>query len=93
MKITSAVMIYLLFWSLTLFAVLPWRVRTSDEAGARRVPGEADSAPHNPRLGWKLKWTTLISSVLFGLYYLNFTHGWIELGSIRWLQPPEHLMR
>ena len=46
MKPASALAIYLLFWSLTLFAVLPFGVRTSDEAGEKGIPGQADSAPH-----------------------------------------------
>lgn len=88
MRVTSAVAIYLLFWSLTLFAVLPWRVRTSSEAGTERVPGEADSAPHDPRLRWKLKWTTIIATALFALFYLNYVQGWITLEALPWIKRP-----
>jgi predicted secreted protein len=82
MKPASAVAIYLLFWALTLFAVLPFGVRTADEAGQTPVPGQADSAPQNPMLGKKLVWTTCISAVLFGLFYANYTLGWIGLEDI-----------
>ncbi len=82
MKLTSALVIYVLFWMLTLFAVLPFGVRTSDEAGEARVPGQADSAPVRPNLGAKALWTTVISAVLFGLYYANYVHGWVTVDDI-----------
>ncbi|WP_419814674.1 DUF1467 family protein [Glacieibacterium sp.] len=74
--------IYSLFWMLTLFAVLPWGVRTSDEAGQARAYGEADSAPSNPMIKRKLVWTTLISAVLFGLYWANYDFGWLTIDDI-----------
>lgn len=78
----SLVAIYLLFWMLTLFAVLPWGVRTSDEAGEKRGPGEADSAPANPMIWRKMLWTTVISAVLFGLFWANYDYGWLTLEDI-----------
>jgi predicted secreted protein len=82
MQPLSAFVIYLLFWVLTLFAVLPWGVRTSAEAGETPVPGEADSAPVRPNLRAKMIWTTVVSGVLFGLYYANYVHGWVGIDDI-----------
>lgn len=82
MKPASALAIYLLFWSLTLFAVLPFGVRTTREEGGQPVPGEADSAPSDPRLRMKLKWTTIIATTLFALFYANYVAGWIKLDDI-----------
>jgi predicted secreted protein len=79
MQPVSIIAIYLLFWMLTLFAVLPFGVRTSREEGAEPVLGEADSAPVNPRIKAKLAWTTLVSALLFGLFYANYVFGWITL--------------
>jgi predicted secreted protein len=81
-KPLSALVIYALFWTLTLFAVLPWGVRTSAEAGEDIVPGQADSAPVRPNLRAKALWTTLISAILFGLYYANYVNGWIGIDDI-----------
>ena len=82
MKPTSALAIYILLWTLTLFAVLPFGVRTHHEAGEDRVPGQADSAPAQPMLWRKLLWTTLISGAIFGVFYLNYVNGWVELNDL-----------
>lgn len=87
MPVGSAIAIYLLIWTLTLFAVLPWRVRTHHEAGADRVPGQADGAPADPRIGWKLKWTTVIATALFALFYANYLGGWLTLADIVPVRP------
>ena len=85
MKITSLLAIYLLFWMMSLFLVLPFGVRTSEEAGAERIPGHADSAPHNFNF-WRVALrTTILSIILCGLFYANYIYGWIEVRDIDWL--------
>lgn len=82
MKPGSALAIYLLFWTLTLFAVLPFGVRTNQEAGTEDIPGQAESAPANPMIARKLAWTTLISALLFGVFLANYHFGWLELDDV-----------
>lgn len=82
MKPFSAIVIYILFWMLTFFAVLPFGVRTSAEAGEAAVPGQADSAPARPNLRAKAAWTTVISAVLFAAYYANYVNGWITMDDV-----------
>jgi predicted secreted protein len=82
---TSIAAIYLLFWMLSLFLVLPWGVRTSEEEGARNQPGHAESAPHVFRAKRVVLWTTLVSTILFGLYYANYVNGWIGVDELDWL--------
>ncbi|WP_164157194.1 DUF1467 family protein [Sandarakinorhabdus rubra] len=82
MKPQSALAIYLLFWTITLFAVLPFGVKTADEAGDEPVPGQAPSAPANPMILKKLAWTTLISALLFGLFAANYAFGWVEVDDV-----------
>ena len=77
MRWTSILAIYLLFWALSVFLVLPFGVRTHEEAGTERVPGQADSAPHQFSVGRLAVRTTVVSAVLFGLYYANYVNGWI----------------
>ena len=51
MRWTSMLAIYVLFWAFSVFLVLPFGVRTAEEAGAERIPGQAESAPHEFRVG------------------------------------------
>ncbi len=87
MKLTSVVAIYILFWSLSLFLVLPFRLRSSEAAEAH-VPGQAEGAPPRFSLKRTAIWTTIVSAVLFGLYYLNYVYGWLPVQSLIFFTPP-----
>lgn len=90
MRWTSIAAIYLLFWAMSVFFVLPFGVRTHDELGLERVPGQADSAPANFDLRKLAVRTTILSAVLFGLYYANYVNGWIGPEDINLFKvPPE----
>lgn len=77
MKWTSALAIYLLFWVMCAFVVLPFGVKTHDEAGVPKTPGQADSAPANFRPGRVALWTTALSMAFFALFYANYVNGWV----------------
>lgn len=77
---TSILAIYLLVWTLTLFAVLPFGVKTSEEAGEKAVKGQADSAPARPMLVKKLLWTTLVSAAIMALLWGAIKAGILDLG-------------
>ena len=79
---TSAIAIYTLFWAFSVFLVLPWGVRTGHEAGADHIPGTAESAPHEFRMGRTAARVTVVATVLFGLYYLNYVNGWVTAQSV-----------
>ena len=77
MQLTSIIAIFAMFWVLSAFLIMPFGIRTHDEVGEAKVKGQAESAPANfqPR---KVVWrTTILASVLFGLYYANYVNGWI----------------
>jgi predicted secreted protein len=61
----SQIAIFLLIWFVILFAVLPWGVRQPNEP----EPGHDPGAPINPRLGRKAIVTTVISLLIWGVYY------------------------
>lgn len=82
MRWTSALAIYFLFWSLSIFLVLPFGVRTSDEVGEAKVPGQADSAPHRFDAGKVALRVTVVATILFGLYYLNYVNRWIGVEAL-----------
>lgn len=77
MKIGSIIAIYVLFFVGTAFVMLPFGVRTHEEAGVERVPGQADSAPHRFELGRHLLRAALLAAVLFAIYYANWHYRWI----------------
>jgi predicted secreted protein len=77
MALSSIVAIYFLFFAFSAFLLLPFGVRTDEEAGARKVPGQADSAPHSFDVRRHLLRAALVGALLFALYYANWTYGWI----------------
>jgi predicted secreted protein len=80
---TSALAIYVLFWVLAAFLVMPFGFRTADEVGAEKVPGQADSAPHDFRPLPIVIRTTILAALMFGLYYANYVNGWITADSFK----------
>jgi predicted secreted protein len=90
MQITSIAAIYFLFWAMSAFIMLPFGVRTADEAGVAKVPGQADSAPVNFRPGKLLLRATIIAALCTGLFVANYQYGWISAADIDFLpQPPK----
>ena len=77
MEWTSIVAIYALLWVVSAFVLLPFGVRTHDEEGLAKVPGQADSAPANFRPGLVAKRATILAAVLCAIYILNYSFGWI----------------
>ena len=78
MKWTSALAIYVLFWAMSVFVVLPFGVRTADEAGVEKVPGQADSAPHEFHPGRVALRVTVVATLLWLLFQINYVEGWIS---------------
>jgi predicted secreted protein len=76
MKFSSILAIYALFWSMCYFFVLPFRPGAKG-AVAVNVPGQADSAPPRFSFARTCLWTTIVSTIVFGLYYINYVEGWI----------------
>ena len=88
MQITSIAAIYFLFWVMTAFVMLPFGVRTAEEAGEDKVPGQAESAPVNFRPG-KLALRATVAATLFtALFVANYQYGWITVADIDILPKP-----
>ena len=73
----SALAVYFLVFVFTAFLMLPFGMRTDEEAGAPRIAGQADSAPHRFDLKRHLLKAALIAAVLFAIFYANWTQGWL----------------
>ena len=61
---TGAMALYFIVWWTTLFAVLPFGVRSQTETGDI-VPGSDPGAPAAPALAEKAIWTTIVAGVVF----------------------------
>jgi len=82
MQITSIIAIYALIWVMAAFVMLPFGIKTHDEAGIPKVPGQADSAPANFKPGKVVFRATIIAAVLTALFVLNYTFGWVGVEAI-----------
>lgn len=88
MNWTSIVAIYVLFWVMSLFVVLPFGVKNHHETGEAMVPGQADGAPANFNPRKIALTTTLVSAVAFALYYANYVEGWVSADALDWVSRP-----
>ncbi|HEY1607447.1 MAG TPA: DUF1467 family protein [Allosphingosinicella sp.] len=88
MKFQSILAIYILFWTIALFVVLPIGVRTPEEEGVQCEPGHAPSAPHVFSFGRAALRATILSAIAFLIFYLNYLYGWVTLASLEWARPP-----
>ncbi len=91
MEITSIIAIYVLFWVMSAFIVLPIGIRSHHESGIKMIKGQADGAPVNFRPLRVLLLTTLLATAAFGLFYLNYAYGWITLDDIDFFNSRERL--
>ena len=85
MRWTSILAIYILFWTLSLFLVLPFGVRTPEEEGTKAGAGHAESAPHRFNFGKVALRASIVAAVLTGLYVANYIFGWIRVEDLDWL--------
>ncbi len=77
MTLTSIIAIYFLFWVGGAFFLLPFGVRTHEELGMDKVPGQADSAPGNFQPRKLMLRATVLAAVLTILWVVNYNYGWI----------------
>ena len=87
----SIVAIYGLFWVLSALFALPFGVKTHDEAGLEKIPGQADSAPAHFRPKQVALRATILSAVVTALFVANYDHGWITLDDINLAGKPPHM--
>ena len=86
----AIIAICFLFWVGSAIFLLPFGVKTHEELGMDVIPGQPLSAPGNFRPGRLALRATLLSAVLFGLFYANYHYGWIgsdDLDITNWLRP------
>jgi len=91
MAITSALVLFAIVWFLTLFIVLPLRLKTQADVGkvARGTPA---SAPVNPQLKKRAMIVTAITVVVWTILMAVILSGVITVEDFDWFDhftPPE----
>ena len=76
--ISTAFAIYFVIWWIALFLTLPFGVRSQHEDGDG-VPGSDPGAPIASQMGRKLIWTTVISTVIFGVAWMAYAAGYLNV--------------
>ncbi len=76
--ISTALAIYFVIWWIVLFLTLPFGVRSQHEDGGG-VPGTDPGAPIASLMGRKLIWTTVLSAVFFGVAWLAYDAGYLNV--------------
>jgi predicted secreted protein len=80
----TAFAIYFILWWVMLFAVLPWGVRSQEDSGDV-APGTDPGAPIVPHLGRKLIWTTIVTTIVFAVWYVVYVNRLITIDELaRW---------
>ncbi|MCW3836832.1 DUF1467 family protein [Sphingomonas canadensis] len=85
MRWQSALAIYILFWVFSVFFVLPFGVRTAREAGKELVPGQAESAPAEFDFWRMARRTTIVATIAFAIFILNYIYGWVTTDMLDWV--------
>ncbi|MCX8281711.1 DUF1467 family protein [Phyllobacterium sp. 0TCS1.6C] len=69
MPVATAMAVYFIFWWLVLFTMLPIGLRTqADEDDV--VLGTTPSAPHKHRMGRIFLLTTIVTTIIFAIFYI-----------------------
>lgn len=89
MSITSALVLYAVFWFMTFLIALPIRVRTQGDLGDV-IPGTHAGAPEHHHLKKKAWITTGIAFVLWAITVYVILSGWISVSDFDWTKnlPP-----
>jgi predicted secreted protein len=88
MAATSIAAIYFLFFVMSAFIMLPFGVRTAEEAGVETVPGQAESAPVNFQPGKVAARASVIAGLATALFVANYEYGWVTVADIDILPKP-----
>ena len=87
MRWQSMIAIYALFWVLSAFLVLPFGVKTADEAGVAKIPGQADSAPHAFSFARVALRATALSAIFMLVFLANYHFGWLTTDMLVRMSP------
>jgi predicted secreted protein len=76
---TTAAAIYFIIWWVVFFAVLPFGVRNPAEEGVSVEAGHDPGAPTVLGMRKKLIWTTVITTVVFAIFWVVYVYRLVTL--------------
>jgi predicted secreted protein len=82
MKIGSIIAVYFVVWWMTLFVVLPFGIRSQQEAGAV-VTGTDPGAPASVRLMRIVLMTTVLSAIFLAVFWFGYVENVFDIKLIR----------
>ena len=85
-QIVASLAVYFVIWWITLFAVLPFGLRTQAE-DEHVVPGTVESAPTKFRAWRVVFFTTLASALIYGAWYVASHYFGLTIDSLPQIVP------
>ncbi len=83
MTFVGGLVVYSIMWIVVLFMVLPWGVRSQlEDENTEIEPGTVESAPVQPQIWKKFAITTVVTAILFGVFWASIEFGWIDYRAI-----------
>ncbi len=79
MSPTGLIIIYIIIWWITFFAILPIDV---NRIKVIKIDGEDPGSPENPRIIKKFIYCTLITSIIFIIIYLLIKFEYLNLRNL-----------
>lgn len=86
MSVALGIALYFVIWWIVLFAVLPFGVRTQDEAGDV-VPGTPGSAPERTQMLRLFAVNSVVAGLVFAVVWVAITYKWVVISGAT-LPPP-----
>ena len=83
MGITSAIVLFAVIWFLTLFIVLPLRLKTQGDVG-KIEPGTHAGSPVNPNMKKRFLVTTVVAVVLWAIIAGSIISGVFAVRDFDW---------
>lgn len=83
MAVASAIAIYFIIWWMTLFAVLPFGVRSAAEAGETVASGNDPGAPALARMGRVVIINSIVALVVFAGFWAFYVLNIFDLAMVR----------
>lgn len=81
MSITALIVVYVMLWFLTLFVVLPIKLVTQGDEG-QVTPGTHAGAPANLNLKKRIRITTFVATLIWGVVVTVILSGWLTLADV-----------